>query len=221
MGSGYRWVGLVLAGCLALAAACGGDGGGGDSGGRESEDSSGAPAPATTQPAAGDEAAVRPFIKDLLSAWDESMTDVLADPRLVADDPEHELAVDVGEVFTDDSPYIRDLSVLMDGYVVQDTGIHPGPSGLAQTTTLLHFTEAPDDDHSSFVFCSYQDGIQYRLSDGGERPASVGIVTGAGDATRVEGVWRLHRLRQLGLEWKSAGTPDPCLDLVEAEDAAP
>ena len=218
-GWGYRWVGFVLAGCFVLAA-CGGDGDGRDDGDRE-PDASDDPVPDTTQPVAGDEVAVRPFIEDLLSAWDETMTDVLADPRLVAEDPEHELAIAVAEVFTEDSPYVRDLSLLMGGYVEQDTGIHPGPSGLAQRSSLLHFTQAPDDDHVSFVFCSFEDGVEYQLSDGSDRPPSVGIVTGAGDATRVEGVWRLHRLRQLGLESEPVGTPDPCPGLVESEGSAP
>ena len=215
--SGHRWMAVVAAACVVATVACGG----GDGGGAEAEDAPGTSEPATTQPPAGDEAAVRPFIEDLLSAWDESMTDVLADPRLVAEDPEHELAADVAESFTEDSPYVRDLSLLMEGYVTQDTGIRPGPSGLAQRTTLLHFTQAPDDDHVSFVFCSFEDGVEYRLSDGSDRPPSVGIVTGAGDATRVEGEWRLHRLRQLGLESKPVGTPDPCPGLVETGESAP
>jgi len=216
-----RRIGKVAGLLCVLLAACSGDDELGDGDRDEpTESTESTESSNTTQPPASDEAELRPYIEDLLATWDTGMTDVLEDPRLVADDPEHELAAELAESFTDDSPYIRDLSVLMDGYVTQDTGTRPGPSGLAQRTSLLHFTEAPDDDHSSFVFCSYQDGIQYRLSDGGERSASVGIVTGAGDATRVDGVWRLHRLRQLGLEWKPAGTPDPCPDLVETEDAA-
>lgn len=206
-----RVVGVL---CVLLAACSGGDDEPADS--DEPTEST-----TTTQPPASAEAELRPYIEDLLATWDTGMTDILEDPRLVADDPEHELAVELAEVFTEDSPYMRDLSLLMGGYVTQDTGIRPGPGGLAQRSTLLHFTQAPDDDHVSFVFCSYQDGIQYRLSDGRDRSPSVGIVTGAGDATRVEGVWRLHRLRQLALEWEPAGTPDPCPGLVETEDAVP
>ena len=117
-----------MAGCIAVAAACGGGDGDGDDDGGETGTSD-VPAPATTEPAAGDEAAVRPFIQEPLSAWDESMTDVLADPWLVADDPDHELVGELARSFTDDSPFVEDLSELLGGYVAQDAGLSPRRPG--------------------------------------------------------------------------------------------
>lgn len=201
----------VVAACVFALGACGDDD---EGGGGERSDRSDSTVSSTTQPAAPDEEAVRPYLESLLGAWDEAMTDILADPRPVAADPEHELAAELAKSFTDDSPYVADLTELLDGYVAQDTGLRPGPRGVVQHTTLLEFTQAPDDDHTSFVFCSFADGVQFHLSSGEELPPSVGVTQGAGEAVRVDGVWRLHRLRQLGLETQPAGTPDPCPALV-------
>jgi hypothetical protein len=210
--SSLRSVGAVAVCVLALSA-CGGDGDDDGSNG-ERGDRPASTASSTTQPGAQDEEAVRPYVESLLGAWDEAMTDILADPRPVAADPDHELAAELAESFTADSPYVADLTELLEGYVAQDTGLRPGPRGVVQHTTLLEFTQAPDDDQVSFVFCSFADGVQFRLSSGEELPPSVGVTQGAGDAVRVDGVWLLHRLRRLGLETKPGGTPDPCPALV-------
>lgn len=199
--------------CVLTISACGGDDDGADEG--RKDDPPDASSTSTTQPGAQDEEAVRPYLEGLLGDWDEAMTDILADPRPVASDPDHELAAALAESFTDDSPYVADLTELLEGYVGQDTGLRPGPRGVVQHTTLLDFTQAPDDDHTSFVFCTFADGVQFRLSSGEELPASVGVTQGAGEAVRVDGVWRLHRLRQLGLDSQPAGTPDPCPELVD------
>jgi hypothetical protein len=173
---------------------------------------------ATTQPASSDEAAVRPYIEDLLAAWDDAMTPILGDPQAVADDPESPERAELAESFTQNSPYVEDLGELLAGYISQDTGLRPGPSGRVQETQLLDFTEVPDDDHVSFVFCTFTDGVDFALSTGEERPPTVGIRQGAGTAVRVEGAWLLDSLQRLGFEEKPAGTPNPCPDLVAAED---
>jgi hypothetical protein len=171
----------------------------------------------TTQPASSDESAVRPYIEDLLAAWDAAMTPILGDPRAVADDSESPLREELAESFTVDSPSMSNLDDLLATYISQDTGIHPGPNGLVQETTMLHFTEAPDDDHVSFVFCSFSDGIEYALSTGEERPPSVGVRQGSGAAARVDGRWLLESLQQLGFEEHPAGTANPCPALATPE----
>lgn len=193
------------------------------------DDDEGGPAPggteattdaetATTQPASSDEAAVRPYIEDLLAAWDQAMTSILGDPQSVAGDPESPERAGLAESFTPNSPYVDDLGELLAGYIEQDTGLRPGPSGKVQETQLLEFTEAPDEDHLSFVFCTFTDGVDYALSTGEERPPTVGIRQGAGTAERADGVWLLDNLQRLGFEEKPAGTPNPCPDLVALED---
>lgn len=212
-----RSVGAAVVAALLLGA-CGGDdddpdGSGAGTGG------GGGSTTASTQPPASDAAAVRPYLQDLLRAWDEAMTPILSDPRTVAEDPEHDLRRELAESFTDDSPYVRDLGEFLEGYISQNTGVHPGASGLAQETTLLDFTRTPDEDHLSFTFCSFSEGPEFALSEGTERAPSVGVTQGAGDATRVEGRWRLHRLQQLGVDTKPAGTPNPCPSLATGEGA--
>jgi hypothetical protein len=141
----------------------------------------------------------------------------LANPQSVADDADHSLRRELAESFTADSPYVADLGALLEGYISQDTGIRPGPSGLVQQTTFLEFTLTLGDDHVSFVFCTFTDGLDYALSTGEERPPTVGIRQGAGEATRVSGRWLLHRLQRLGFESQPAGTPNPCPDLAAPE----
>jgi hypothetical protein len=145
------------------------------------------------------------------------MTPILGDPQAVADDPESPERAELAESFTQNSPYVDDLGELLAGYISQDTGLRPGPGGRVQTTQLLDFTEAPDDDHVSFVFCTFTDGVDFALSTGDERPPTVGIRQGAGTAVRVEGEWLLDSLQRLGFEEKPAGTPNPCPGLVTAE----
>lgn len=172
----------------------------------------------TTEPGASDTAAVRPHVEDLLRSWDGSMTAILGDPRSVVDDPAHRLRSELAASFTADSPYVRDLDLLLrSSYVDQDAGVRPGPNGVVQQTSLLHFTETPDEDHVGFVFCTYDDGVGFTLSTGADRSPGVGVTQGAGEAVRENGTWRLHRLRQLGFEAKPADSPNPCPDLVEAE----
>lgn len=202
---------LIAATVALLLVACGGD----DDPAAPDDTSDATTAPSTTQPGSSDSDAVRPYIEDLLAAWDDSLTDVLADPRPVAEDSDHRLRKEMAESFTDDSPYIEDLGELLSsGYVGQDVGIRPGPSGRVQETTLLQFTESADEDHVSFVFCSYLDGVEYVLSTGAERGSGIGIRHGAGEAVRVDGRWLLHRLRRLGVESQPVGTPNPCIELA-------
>jgi hypothetical protein len=61
-------VGVLLAGCSDD------DGSDGSAGADDSATTS------TTQPAASDPEAVRPFVEDLLAAWDEAMTPDLGEP---------------------------------------------------------------------------------------------------------------------------------------------
>ena len=83
-----------------------------------------------------------------------------------------------------------------------------------QTTTLLRITQRPDADHVSFLFCTYNDGVDFALSTGKALPASIGIVQGTGDARRTADGWRLHNLQQLSAVDRPAGTPNPCPGLA-------
>jgi hypothetical protein len=205
----------VVVGALVLVAGCGDDD---DSTGEAgTTENTADDEPPTTQAAASDADAVRPYIEDLLSAWDEAMTPILGDPQTVQDDPDSPLRADLAESFTSGSPYVADLNAFLAGYVDQDAGLSPGPSGLVQTTTFLDFTQVPDDDHVSFVFCTFTDGVDFALSTGEEEPLTVGVRQGAGTAVRVEGRWLLDTLQRLGFEEKPAGTPNPCPGLAASE----
>lgn len=168
----------------------------------------------TTQPPSSDRAAMRPVVEELLASWDEAFGEMLADPRAVIDDPEHELRSELGALFTTDSPYVADLDVLLGSYVEQDAGFRVGPSERVQQTTLVEFTESGSDDDIGFVFCSFSDGVEYSLATGEERPAYVAVRDGAGEARRVDGRWSLHRLQRLGFEVLPPDSPNPCPDLV-------
>jgi hypothetical protein len=216
----YKLTQALLGGGLMLAlVSCGGDDDGGGRASSSRRPTSETTASDGTEPPSSDLTAVQPRIEDLLGQWDEAMTIALEDPQAVVDDPDHAAHEALAAIFTEDSPYVADFDqFLTDGYVAQDVGVRPGPSGLSQQTTFLEFSGTPgSDDEVSFVFCSFNDGEGFTLSDGSDRPPSVGIVQGAGDASRVDGAWRLHRLQQLGFDSQPAGTPNPCPGLVATD----
>jgi len=164
----------------------------------------------TTQPESSDDAGVRPILNELLGHWDEAMTGVAGDPE-AAVDPQSDLREPFAEVFTADSPFVADLTdFVSQGYVGQDLGTRPATGTLNQHTVATRLTGTPDDDHLSFVFCSFNDGEDFYLSTGERRSADVGITEGAGEAVRVDGVWKLHRLQQLTFNTAPEGSPNPC-----------
>ena len=164
----------------------------------------------TTQPASSDDAGVRPILDRLLARWDEAMTGIAGDPE-AAVDPQSDLRDPFAEVFTADSPFVADLTdFVSQGYVGQDLGTRPATGTLNQHTVATRLTGTPDDDHLTFVFCSFNDGEDFYLSTGERRSADVGITEGTGEAVRVDGVWKLHRLQQLTFNSAPEGSPNPC-----------
>lgn len=213
-----RGMSMVVVGTSALLAVllgCSGD----DDSSDEDPDSTEPPSESTTttQPPSSDLAAMRPVVEGLLASWDEAFGGMLADPRAVIDDPEHELRSELAALFTTDSPYVADLDVLLGSFVDQDTGYRAASPGGVQQTTLVEFTESRGEDDIGFVFCSFNDAAEYSLATGEERPPDVGVRHGAGEARRVDGQWLLHRLQRLGLDVLAAGTPNPCPRLVAEE----
>ena len=140
---------------------------------------------------------------------------MLLDPKDSATDLTAPARLKLAAAFTADSPYISTLSDLLTGsYVNEDHGERPGPHGTVQTTSLLRLTQVIDADHVSFVFCTYNDGADFKLSTGKAGPAAIGIVQGTGDAVRANGAWLLYRLRQLTAVTEPAGTSNPCAGLA-------
>jgi hypothetical protein len=147
------------------------------------------------------------------------MTDVMADVPGVEADPVHPAREAVAALFTDDSPYVDDLGTMMTGFMELDVHqMTPLSAGEVQQTTLLRFTVATDDDPDlvEFVFCTYHD-VEVTAPDIDPR-WDTAVTQGAGVAHRVDGAWRLHRLRQLGVQSANDGDPCPDLVVVEADD---
>lgn len=170
----------------------------------------------TTQPPSTDRTAISRVINRLLRRWDEAMTPILAAPKLVAADLSSPLRAPLKAVFTADSPYLADFDKLLSGYVDQGVANKAGPSGLVQQTTYLRTTQAPDVDHLSFVWCSYDDSTTVHPKTGAVVTSEVGITQGEGTAIRLSGRWKLYRLRQLGRAAKPPRTPNPCPSFARA-----
>ncbi len=169
----------------------------------------------TTEPPSTDRGAISPVINRLLRSWDRAMTPILATPKSVAANPNDPLRAPLKVVFTADSPYLSDFTkYLSSGYVHQNLGTRPGPSHLVQRTTLIRLTAAPDSDHLSFVFCTFNDGEDFYLSTGRRRDANVGITQGTGKAIRIDGQWKLYQLQLLTFASKPPGTHNICPTLV-------
>jgi hypothetical protein len=150
-------------------------------------------------------------IQKLFVKWDRGLTAILADPRPVAKSGRTAAPAELTSAFSDDSPYIKTLgSYIKHGYVDEGRGSRPGPHGTVQSTSLLRITQRPDADHVRFVFCTYNDGVDFTLSTGKALPATIGIVQGSGEAERTLKGWRLSALQQISAVDRPAGTPNPC-----------
>jgi hypothetical protein len=159
---------------------------------------------------------VKSRVRELLASWDAGLTAALRDPRSVAGSSDLSTPAALTASFTADSPYLRTLGAFVrQGYVDSNRGERAGADGTVQKTTLLRITQRPDADHVSFVFCTYNDGIDFVLSTGKALPATVGIVQGTGEARRTPDGWRLHLLQQLSAVDRPAGTRNPCPGLAE------
>jgi hypothetical protein len=166
--------------------------------------------PSTTAPPSSSPA-VKPILRQLLARWDLELTAVVRNPKETAADRTSAERTSLTKSFTSDSPYITTLSTLLkQGYIARDRGERPGPGGTVQTTTLLRITQRVDADHVSFVFCTYNDGVDFALSTGKAKSATIGIVQGTGEARRTVSGWRLYLLQQLSAVDRPAGTRNPC-----------
>jgi hypothetical protein len=170
---------------------------------------------ASTTPPGASSPLVEPLIQKLLVTWDRGLTAVLADPLPVSRSGRTAAPAKLIRAFTDDSPYIETLGLyIKQGYVDEGRGARPGPHGTVQATSLLRITQRPDGDHVRFVFCTYNDGIDFTLSTGKALPAAIGIVQGSGEAERTPKGWRLSVLQQISAVNRPAGTPNPCPGLA-------
>lgn len=201
---------VVLA--IALAVGCSSPSEAGGSGTSSTSASTSAPAVATsTTPPEASSPLVEPVIQKLLVTWDRGLTAVLADPRPVARSGRTAAPAMLTGAFTEDSPYIETLGpYIKQGFVDEGRGARPGPHGTVQSTSLLRITQRPDADHVRFVFCTYNDGVDFTLSTGKALPAAIGIVQGSGEADRTPKGWRLSELQQISAVDRPAGTPNPC-----------
>ena len=185
-----------------------------------SSTSTSAPPESTTQPPASDAGAVGPIVDELLHRWDIAYTDALTDPAAVADDPDHEVREEFEALFTEDSPYLADLDLLVGSFKDQDLRIEPNGSTTAQATRFLRVTTVHSEDELDFVWCSFDDSAQVTASTGAVVSDEVGITEGTGTAVRVDGSWRLHRLQVLTHDVLPAGNEDPCPGRAEASQGA-
>lgn len=186
----------------------------------DSSTATSAPPESTSQPPASDTSAIGPIVDALLHQWDVAYTDALTDPAAVIADPDHEVREEFEALFTEDSPYLADLDLLVGSFADEDLRIEPNGSATAQATRFLRVTTVHSNDELDFVWCSFDDSAQVTASTGAVVSDEVGITEGTGTAVRVDGSWRLHRLQVLTHDVLPAGSEDPCPGRAEASQGA-
>lgn len=166
-------------------------------------------APSTTQPASTDPA-VRGVLDALLHQWDALMTAAYRDPAGIVDHPDDPRRAPLRTAFTADSPFAADFDNLIRPFADNGWSDRPGPSEEGQQSEVLEITLTPDEDHLSFTWCGYNDGITVRVADGSVVSDDVLIVDGMGSAVRVDGRWAIYRLRLLREAQQPAATANRC-----------
>lgn len=159
-------------------------------------------APTTTtsdeEPPGTEPDAVEPYVADLLTAYDETTAQILADPA-IAGDADHPLYGDLRALLTPESemtdPVMRALSRRGDQRIAQEP---LSADQLPVRRTVEGDIETVSADEVRFATCTRYD---YRLVNSAGEPIEVGVdesEPGTGVAVRVDGRWTLNRLDMAG-----------------------
>lgn len=170
----------------------------------------------TTEPPSSDGAVVRMRVVSLLRDWDAAMTALREKPTEVIGHPYDERRRALAELFTSDSPYVADIDKLLRAYSSGGVAARPSTGGISQHTLYLRTSQAPTADSVSFVWCSFDDSVSYRISTGKVVDDRDGVSQGGGEAHRVDGQWRLYRLFQLSQKALPHGSANPCMKFAAA-----
>lgn len=167
------------------------------------------PAPSTTQPDSTDPAVV-PILNDLLHQWDRGLTALLQAPQDSLASRDAKGWQILLRAFSTDSPYVTDLPGLLQGYADRGIANRRGPSGVGQSSILVNRTDRPSPDLVRFVWCAFDDSVSYATSTNAVVDDNAVSMSGWGEAHRIDGSWRLYRLRLLMQKQLPAGSVTDC-----------
>ncbi len=206
---------LVVIATATLLAACSDDGSTSSSTTQQSstttESTTSSSTTSATQPPGTDQAAVEPFIAELLEQRDSLAIELRQEPTSVRDD-EGPFA-EYSALFTPDSPQLRDFRTSMETVADAGHADRAGPSGVLEVTHLDSMLPSDSADVVMFQVCAFSDYETYDVAGGETITAeAVKVVSGA-EAHRVNGVWLLHDFLDPDpnfVETLPPGTADPC-----------
>lgn len=165
----------------------------------------------TTQPPGTDQAAVEPFVADLLEQRDALAAQLRQDPSSVTDDDGP--FADYAQLFTADSPQLADFRESIQRVADAGQADRPGPSGVLEATHLDSMLPSDDPDVALFQVCAFTDYETYDAASGETVTAEAVKVISGGEAHRVDGVWLLRDFLDSDpnlVETLPSGTADPC-----------
>jgi hypothetical protein len=161
----------------------------------------------TTQPPATDEAS-HEVIEDLVLEATSLADELFQDPTLVEDESD---ALDrLREIYTDDSPTPEGVEESVRGLAERGESYTPAASGIYREVSIYKWDPATDDDTLTFDTCSLIDRVKVD-ADGNVLSTEARVIFTAGEAQRVDGVWRFYGLSSdvsRSTEFES-GTADP------------
>lgn len=191
LGGSARWgvrMVAILVSAVALVGACSSDDDSSDS----AADTTDASTTTTTHPpATAPEAA--DVVENLVLEATELTDELLQDPSAVEDSDDPRLQR-LEEIYTADSPTPPDVFARLTELADQDRSTRAAPSGVFREF-VIYDIEAVDEDTMVFGFCANQDQETID-ADGTVVEQFAEVTQGAGEARRIDGIWRFYGLHR-------------------------
>lgn len=155
--------------------------------------------PATTMPAA-----IETVLQGLLDRYDDAVTTILTDPRVVSD-PASPAVTAYLALFASESTFARGALTSWAQDAVEGRSYRPGPGGSMIDSTLVDVTAASDTE-AAFTVCA-TNSVEVINGAGTVIESSGGVAFVNATAVQVNGDWLLRDLSQ-----SSGDCPEPGSD---------
>lgn len=191
-----RWSASLFAllAVLSLAACSGDDDASADTAANEATAAAPTTAASDEEPPGTDPGAVEPYIQDLLTRYDEVVSQIVADPAIAAN-REHELYTQLKGLISPDAPMTEPIINALVARGEQGVSQRPyDEGGMPVTRQVDGDVTSVSADEVSFPVCTL---LNYKLFDSLDRETEFQTdlaQPGQGAAVRIDGRWRISQL---------------------------
>jgi hypothetical protein len=146
------------------------------------------------EPPGTDPTAVEPYVEDLLTRYDEVMSQIVADPAIAAD-REHELYRELEALLVPDAPMTEPIVNALVARGEQGVSQRPYDDDQLPIERAVDGEIVPvNEDEVTFPMCTI---FNYRLFDSLDRETEYHadvVQAGTGEAVRIDGHWLIRHL---------------------------